>query len=115
MLQVCFKLATFLGLLFLLIRAFRHFDRLVQIEYHRYRQQWLEDGAPRGIFWEPPDVSGPGSTLARNRLSLTWVVKSPLWLKNDFEAWYNLKRLRFYCIAWNLGIIAWFFTFVSLS
>ena len=115
MLRACYILATFLGLLLILIRAFRHFDQLVQIEYHRYRPSWIKDGEPSGFFWKPPDSTRLGSTLAMQRLSLVWVFRTPSWLQNDSEAVDNLKKLRFYFMAWNLGIIIWFLTLVSLG
>lgn len=112
MLQPIAVFVTFLGLLVILIRVFRHFDRLLQIEFNRYPHQWLEDGASWGFFWKPPDASGSGSVMARHRLSLTWIFKTPAWMENDSEAQANLKQFRFYCLAWNLGIIAWFLLFL---
>jgi hypothetical protein len=115
MLRACYILATFLILLLILIRAFRHFDRLVQIEYQKYRHLWIKDGEPSGFFWKPPESSHLGNTLAMQRLSLAWVFKAPAWIHNDSEAVINLKKLRFYFMAWNLGLIVWYLTIVSLS
>jgi hypothetical protein len=115
MLRVCFILTTFLGILLVLIRAFRHFDRLVQIEYEKYRHRWLEDGGPRGFFWKPPEASLPGSNLAMQWLSLAWVFKTPPWVGNDSEASNNLKQLRFYFMVWNLGVLVWFLNMMSLD
>ncbi len=115
MLRAGFILATFLGLLTILIRAFRKFDRLVQIEYQRDRQLWIMDGEPCGFFWKPPGYSHLGSTQARQRLSLVWVFKTPPWAQNDPAALNLLKELRFSFLVWNLGIIIWFLTIVSLG
>lgn len=114
MLQAVYLFATFIGLMLILIRAFRHFDRLVQIEHDRYPDRWLYDGEPSGFFWNPPEAS-LGGVQARHRLSLAWVFKPPVWMYNDLEANTLIKRLRFYLLVWNLGLIIWFLTLVSLA
>ena len=111
--QASLILASFLCLLLVLIRAFRNFDRLVQIQYDRYRQAWIADGEPSGFFWKPPEARHTGSNLAMQRLSLAWIFQAPDWMQNDSEARYFLKKLRFLFVAWNLGIVVWFLTMVT--
>ena len=37
-----------------LIWQFVVFDRLVRLEYEKFRAAWEHDGCPPGFFWSPP-------------------------------------------------------------
>jgi hypothetical protein len=100
-------MTIFLGLMVLLLFAFANFDRLVKIEYRKYREEWMKDGKPRGFFWGPPESTWFASSLAMQSLSLKWLFKTPEWVTNDFEAKATLRKLRLYVLVFNVGIIVW--------
>jgi len=100
-------MTIFLGLMVLLLFAFANFDKLVKIEYRKYKEEWMKDGKPRGFFWAPPQSTWFASSLAMQSLSLKWLFKAPEWVKNDFEAKETLRKIRLYVLIFNVGIIVW--------
>jgi hypothetical protein len=48
----------FLSLMVVLFFAFVNFDKLVKIEYRKYRAEWIKDGKPRGFFCVLPKALG---------------------------------------------------------
>jgi hypothetical protein len=98
----------FIGLCVILFLSFVHFDRLLKIEYEIYREQWVTDGKPFGIFWRPSESTIFLSLIAMWRLSLYWLFKTPEWIRNDVKAQKSLRKLRIFTLIWNVGIIVWF-------
>jgi amino acid transporter len=90
-----------------LLMAFANFDRLVKIEYKKYKEEWIKDSKPRGFFWKPSEITWFASSLAMQRLSMKWLFKTPVWVTNDLEAKEYLRKLRLYVLIFNVGIIVW--------
>jgi hypothetical protein len=105
-------ITIFLGLMAVLLMAFANFDRLVKIEYKKYKEKWVKDGKPRGFFWRPSEIPwfafAIASSLAMQSLSIKWLFKTPEWVTNDLEAKECLRKLRLYVLIFNVGIIVWF-------
>ncbi len=101
-------IAMVLGLAVLLIYAFTNIDKLVQIEYKKFKEEWTKDGKPRGFFWRSPECSWFASSIAMQKLSFTWIFKTPQWMRTDFEANNHLRRLRLFVLLFNNGIVVWF-------
>jgi hypothetical protein len=98
----------FFILMVILVIAFVNFDKLVKIEYTKYRKDWIKDGKPRGFFWWPPERTLFSSSLALQALSLKWLFKTPQWMNSDAVAIQRLKRLRLSVLTFYVGIIVWF-------
>jgi len=98
-----------LTLVVVLLMAFANFDKLVKIEYKKYKEEWIRDRKPRGLFWKPSEITwfAIGSSLATQRLSMKWLFKTPEWVTNDLEAKEYLRKLRLYVLIFNVGIIVW--------
>lgn len=96
-----------LALFVILFMAFINFDRLVQTEYKLYRDSWIQDGKPRGFFWKPPKSSLISGWFAMQRLTFSWLFKTPNWVQSDIKATSLLRNLRKYVLIWNIGIIMW--------
>ena len=82
-----------------LIYSFVLYDRLVRTEYERHRKAWLNDGCPAGMLWSPADWEHGCSWLARSRVMISWLFKTPEWVgESDTQA--LLKHYRvYYCIS----------------
>ena len=91
-----------------MLLGFVNFDRLLKIEYEIYREQWVADGKPFGIFWRPSESTIFLSLIAMWRLSLYWLFKTPEWIRNDVKAQKHLRKVRIFTLIWNVGIIVWF-------
>ena len=98
----------FLGLIPILILAFLNFDRLIKIQYEKYREQWTLDGKPRRFFAASSEGPWIRGWIATYRLSFSWLFKMPEWVRNDHEARKSLKKLRLLVLIWNIVIIVWF-------
>jgi hypothetical protein len=81
------------------IYSFVLFDRLVRAEYEHHRKAWLDDGEPVGMIWSPADWQHGGSWLARSRVMIVWLFKTPPWV-SESEHRDLLRRYRIYsCVA----------------
>ena|SRR5713101_3144951 len=89
----------------LLLACFAAFDRLVRFEYGSYRARWESDGRPRGFFWRPSEAETFRSYLAQQRLSFTWLLSTPVWMREDPAARRLLRWLRGLVVAWHVAII----------
>jgi hypothetical protein len=77
------------------------FDKLIKLEYVRFRRFWERDGRPFGIFWTPPEVKRSGfrafmgSSAAHKRSKLDWLFVTPGWVRESSEAraWLYAYRL----------------------
>ena len=96
---------TFAAALPLLLYMFILFDRIVAAGYAQDRLAWESAGKPRGFFWSKPECSYIGSSLARNRLSLVWLFKNPVWAAENSACRNWLKRLRICALVWNITVI----------
>ena len=104
----------------ILIADFLTFDRLIILEYRRYRKHWDADGQPHGFFWVPPEARRLGgwgvslrSSLASKRCSYAWLFSTPSWVQEDDKAKQLLSQVRILTVIWNAGIlISAFFTFL---
>ena len=98
---------TFLGLMVILLYAIFNFDRLVKIEYQRYKEEWIKDGKPIGFFWRTPESSWLSSSFAMEKLTMQWLFKTPHWVNKDPEAMGRLRKLRRLVLFFNIGVIIW--------
>ena len=79
------------------------FDKLMQLQYTRFRRSWEKDGRPFGIFWVPPEVKRSGfwafigSSSAHKRAKFDWLFITPAWVKESAEAraWLYAYRVLF--------------------
>jgi hypothetical protein len=82
------------------------FDRLVQAEYEQVREQWIADGEPMGMRWRPIGWVHRGSWLARQRVSFSWLFRTPRWIAESSE---RVKMLTCYrisvCVLWGVLLI----------
>ena len=105
--------ATLLLLFPFLIWQFLVFDRLLRLEYERFRAAWEHDGCPPGFFWSPPrsdrdtapTLSRPPSWIrqegirqmrymARGTVAAMWLVVTPPWMQQDQNALALVSKLR---------------------
>ena len=77
---------SFIGAMVALLLSFWRFDRLLRMEYGRYRSQWELDGCPIGFFWVPPGAFTWSGCMARASVSLAWTWHRPAWVMADAEA-----------------------------
>jgi hypothetical protein len=100
--------------------AVRNLDKIIEIEYQNYREQWVRDGKP--YIWlsatSRPDyrswMERRFSAQLRTRLlSIAWLYSTPSWMNGSPEAKRFLRRYRIgSCIAvgiifswWTIGIV----------
>jgi hypothetical protein len=101
----------------LLFASFRSFDRLVQHLRAHHALAWEEEGCPRpflsfgGKEWN----MSLASSIASWRCSIAWVFRSPGWTVGDAEGKRHLRRLRWFVVLWNLGIMPLFLATLMLS
>jgi hypothetical protein len=57
----------------------RLFDSLVRWEYHHHHEQWERDGKPDGFFWRGEGCVPWSSGVAKKRLDVSWLFKTPGW------------------------------------
>ena len=101
-----------IALVVVLISAFYTVTRLIQHEYHFYREAWERDGRPVGYMWCPREARWFGSSFAFHRCALTWVFTPPDWVSGDARAEQLLFRLRWLVLTWNAGFVLLFICFV---
>jgi ferric iron reductase protein FhuF len=97
----------FLGLIPILLLAFLNFDKLVKIEYEKFKTNWIDDGKPRGFFWKPTESNWFSSSFAMQQLAMYWLFKTPDWINNELKAKEALQKLRIYVLIWNIGMVMW--------
>ena len=78
------------------------FDRLIEYQYNFYRDSWVSDGKPRGMFFNPPKSSYFSFTIMG--VIYGWSAETPYWIEEDSKASQLYKRVKF----WNL-ITKWFY------
>jgi hypothetical protein len=88
-----------------LIGSFHALDRLIEHEYHSYRDAWERDGRPNGMLFRPPEATYFGSSFAFHRCALVWPFSSPPWARDDARAKLLLTRLRWLLLIWNGGLL----------
>jgi hypothetical protein len=115
------SVAHFLTLLLLLppmFWQFAAFDRLVRIEYVRYRTEWNKDGSPYGFFWRPPEAKFFSSMIhhfARAECSVRWLFHTPGWTEGDNLAHSLLTKFRRRFVAFTiLWLPAFFLSNIAL-
>ena len=100
-------------LIAVLFYSFVLFDRLLRTEYEQYRPAWEADGSASGFFWRARECRLFRSDLARLRLSLSWLFRTPAWVTNSSSGSATLRRLRLGVLVWNVGILLVFIAFVA--
>ena len=88
-----------------LLFAFITFDQIVKIEYSNFRDDWNEDGKPRGIFWSPPGGSALSGWGEMHRISFLWLFKTPGWAAENMNIRALFNRLRLLVLIWCVGIL----------
>ena len=91
-----------------LLRAFLSFDRLVKLEYAKYKDAWTRDGGPSGFFWHAPENGWLGGHLAKNKLAFYWLFHTPAWASNEPEAAAYFRSLRVSILIWNVALVCFF-------
>ena len=108
-------ITLFTVFLVVLLFAFRNFDKLLEIEYLKYRDEWVKDGKPRGFFfWRPPESCEYfSSAVAQQVLSVKWIFKPPGWSLKDIEAKTHQRNFRlFVLISWIVIVVLFVITLV---
>jgi hypothetical protein len=93
-----------------LFLSFKAHNDLVRFEYENIRDEWERDGEPQGmLFWRAPTRpkkfvnaifwSNPGLT------ALSWIFKTPKWVKDFPQAQKHLRSMRLNTVWWNIGIL----------
>jgi len=100
-------------LVVVLLYAFVLSDRLLRAEYEQHRPVWEADGRPAGFFWHAQECDFFISKLARIRLALVWLFRTPAWIASSPALVTMLRRHRFAVLVWNIGILIWFVLFLS--
>jgi hypothetical protein len=102
--------AMLVGMSFSVV-VFLSFDRLLRIEYLKYRGQWELDGSPIGFMWVPPGAKTFSGGMARSVLVSTWALAKPSWVDGDDEAakaYAEFKRLSRFSNRITLAYVAGF-------
>ena len=99
-------------LVLILLYAFISFDRLLRAEYEQHRSSWESDGRPAGFFWRAKECDFLRSRFAYLRVSLSWLVRTPVWAADSPKLKAMLWRHRFAVLAWNIGVVVWFVCFL---
>ena len=81
-------------------------DKIIRIEYRKYKDRWIADKKPCGCFWKPKEISWFPSSIARNLLAFKWLFKTPQWIRKDVDAYLYLRLLRLFWILFIISIIA---------
>jgi len=95
-----------------LFPSFFAFDAIVKREYDLHREAWDADGRPSGMFWRPAGYESlsrrerRSSGRATQRLMSVWLFRSPAWARDDVEAIRLLRRMRWFWVAWCVGVVA---------
>ncbi len=99
-----------------LIWAFNTFDNLIKLEYEKFRDQWVADGAPSGIYWRPADYrpSFHGS-FATQKAMLTLLFRRSGWIASSPYAFALHRKYRILVLTWNIGLLFWFAIWMHLS
>jgi hypothetical protein len=101
-------------LLAVLFYAFVVFDRLLRAEYQQHRLVWETDGRPAGFFWRAQECGFFKGHIARARLTLAWLFRTPVWIAGSPALVAMLRRLRFAVLIWNVGVLVWFAIFLTV-
>jgi hypothetical protein len=88
------------------------FDRLLRAEYEQHRPAWETDGRPAGFFWRAQECDFLFSKLAKMRLTLVWLFRTPAWVEMSPVLVTVLRRHRIAVLIWNIGVLIWFFFFL---
>jgi arginine exporter protein ArgO len=98
-------LIALIGMAFLLMFQLRTFDHIVKYEHDHVKDAWNCDGRPLGFFWSSPESDFIKGSVARFRLSLTWICATPQWAKSVPEVLQNIKRLRVMTLLWTCVMV----------
>jgi hypothetical protein len=73
----------------------RLFDCLVRWEYQHHREKWERDGKPDGFFWRGKECVPLSSGIAKKRLDVLWLFKTPDWAAQTPQCrrWLLQKRI----------------------
>jgi hypothetical protein len=94
-------LLLIIGWVVLLAAWVLSFDRIIWLQYTRFRRSWEKDGKPYGTFWVPPEVRRSGgrefvrSWLSEGRVGWDWLFITPAWAGESTE-------VRVWLIAYRL-------------
>jgi hypothetical protein len=86
------------------------FDQLVRWEHDYHHEEWERDGRPYGFFWKSSSCTFWKSDMAKQRLMLVWLFKTPLWAAGKPKCRRWLYQFR----AGNLLILAALVRLLSL-
>ncbi len=100
--------------------AFVAIEHLIRHEYDVHRADWERDGRPTGFVFCPPEARFFLSRLAFHSCSLRWLFWTPDWVAKDPSAHALLRRLRWFVLIGNGGILMggiliWYFGAASSS
>lgn len=85
-------------------------DSLIRHEFEHHHEQWIADGRPNGFFWRPPGEYSSDSSLARNRITRSWLFSTPEWVSSSPD----MKRIFLQLRKWTLlGGAAWLVAVIS--
>jgi hypothetical protein len=82
------------------------FDLLVGWEYQNHRDQWERDGKPDGFFWRGAECIPRSSGLAKKRLDVKWLFKTPDWAVQNTKCRFWLMQRRCIAAAVAVGILS---------
>lgn len=86
--------------------ALHTFTALVRLQHTNAHGSWVADGAPSGFFWRAPGSARGHGRVARERLSVTWLVGTPRWARNSDDARSLLHRMRVAVLGSNVMLVA---------
>ena len=70
------------------------FDRLVHALYKHHRAVWDASGKPNGVFWSAPECRWPGSLVAKQKLGVRLLFKTPAWVAEDADLRVSIWQMR---------------------
>ena len=83
----------------------RLFDSLVRWEYQHHREQWERDGKPDGFFWRAEECVPWSSGIAKKRLDVQWLFKTPTWAAETDQCRLWLLQRRIICAVGVLAVL----------
>jgi hypothetical protein len=82
------------------------FRRLVEIEFRQFHDQWLADGKPVGGPASRKAASFWRSGFSTQRVSNTWLVYTPGWVRESAEALGALRQFRLWTVVMMAGVLS---------
>ena len=104
--------AICVAVLFVVVfKTLRLCDSLIRHEFEHHHEQWIADGRPNGFFWGPPGGYSMDSSLARNRVTRSWLFSTPKWISDSPD----MKRVFLQLRTWVfIGSAIWLLAAISL-